>query len=132
VAVDRLLPARGAAYDPATDRWRRLPNPPIAPRTAPAAVWSGKELLVWGGIGLPGASDNPLDRVLERRTILAPIGDGAAYDPATDRWRSLEPVQLLGRGLPQAVWAGDRMLLWGGLVVVSSPASSAEGVTYRP
>jgi N-acetylneuraminic acid mutarotase len=125
--------ADGAAYDPTADRWRSLPNAPVAPRTAPAAVWSGRELLIWGGIGLPGAADNdPLARVIERRTLLAPLGDGAAYDPATDRWRTLEPVPLLGRGLAQAVWGGDRMLLWGGLVVVSSPASSAEGVAYRP
>lgn len=123
----------GAAYDPAADRWRSLPLSPLTPRTLPGAVWSGRELVVWGGIGLPGASDNgPLDRIIERRTLLTPIGDGAAYDPATNRWRPLEPVPLLGRGSPIAAWDGEHMLLWGGLVVVSSPASSAEGVRYTP
>ncbi len=123
----------GAAYDPTADRWRSLPNAPVVARTSPAAVWSGRELLVWGGISLPGAADNgPLDRLIERRTSLTPLEDGAAYDPATDRWRTLEPVPLLGRGLPMAVWDGDSMLMWGGLVVVSSPASSSEGVRYRP
>lgn len=110
-----------------------MAKPPISARTAPAAVWSGRELLVWGGIGRPGATANgPLDRVLQPRTLLTPQEDGAAYDPAPNRWRSLEHVALLGRGFPLAVWDGNGMLIWGGLVVVSSPASSAEGVRYTP
>lgn len=122
----------GAAYDPAADRWRALPHAPLPARTGSAAVWSGRELLVWGGIGLPGADSGPLDRVVERRTELAPAADGAAYDPATDRWRALEPVTLLGRGYPVAAWDGQGMVVWGGLVVVSSPASASDGVRYRP
>jgi hypothetical protein len=127
------LYADGAAYDPAADRWRRLANAPLSARMDPGAVWSGRELLLWGGIGLPsGAGGGPLDRVLEPRTFFVPIADGAAYDPATDRWRRIEPVPLVGRGMPIAAWDGRGMLLWGGLVVVSSPASSAEGVRYTP
>lgn len=125
--------ADGAAYDPASDRWRQLSRSPLTPRDSPAAVWSGRELVVWGGIGLPGAGDSgPLDQVIERRTILAPVADGAAYDPATDRWRPLEPVPLLGRGKAIAAWDGGGMLMWGGLVVVSTGASSSEGVRYTP
>jgi len=90
-------------------------------------------MVLWGGIGLPGATDTgPLDQIIRRRTLLTPLDDGAAYDPATDRWRRLEAVPLLGRGFPMAVWDGAGMLMWGGLVVVSSPASSSEGVRYSP
>jgi N-acetylneuraminic acid mutarotase len=125
--------ADGAVYDPAADRWRPMAGGPLAARTAPAAVWSGRELIVWGGISLPGVADTrPIDRILEPRTLLTPLEDGAAYDPATNRWRRLEQVPLLGRGFPAAVWDGDGMLMWGGLVVVSSPASSSEGVRYTP
>jgi len=123
----------GAAYDPIADRWRRLPDAPVTARTAPATVWTGREMVIWGGIGVPGAiDDGPLDRIIERRTLLNPLDDGAAYDPATDRWRSLEDVPLLARGFPMAVWDGEGMVMWGGLVVVSSPASSSEGVRYTP
>ena len=123
----------GAAYDPAADRWRLLPPAPLGARTAPAGVWTGREMVLWGGIGLPGAGDNsPLDTIVERRTLLYPVADGAAYDPATNRWRTLEPVPLLGRGFPIAAWDGQGMILWGGLVVVSSPASASEGVRYTP
>jgi hypothetical protein len=131
---DRTLVADdGAAYDPAADRWRSLPRAPVAARAAPAAVWTGREMVLWGGIGQPGAGENsPLDTIIERRTLLAPIADGAAYDPATNRWRVLEPVPLLGRGFPIAAWDGQGMIVWGGLVVVASPASASDGVRYRP
>lgn len=123
----------GAAYDPAADRWRALAPAPLTPRTAPGTVWTGREMVIWGGIGLPGDTDaGPLDQIIQRRTLLNPLDDGAAYDPVADRWRPLEPVPLLGRGFPMAIWDGEGMLMWGGLVVVSSPASSSEGVRYRP
>ncbi|MGI8983933.1 MAG: Kelch repeat-containing protein [Acidimicrobiales bacterium] len=123
----------GAAYDPATDQWRPLPPAPVGARAAAAVVWSGREMIVWGGVGQPGAGENsPLDTIVERRTLLSPVNDGAAYDPAVNRWRTLEPVPLLGRGFPVAAWDGQGMLVWGGLVVVSSPASAAEGVRYTP
>src|SRR5438105_3445942 len=38
----------GFAYDPATNRWRRLAPMPSG-REAAAVVWTGKRLLVWGG-----------------------------------------------------------------------------------
>ena len=130
--LDSGLFADGAAYDPAADRWRALPQSPLDARTAMGAVWSGREMLVYGGIGFPGGDSGPLDRIIERRTVLAPVGDGAAYDPSTDRWRPLEPVTLLGRAFPIAVWDGEGMIVWGGLVVVSTPASASDGVRYRP
>ena len=37
------------AYDPKTNRWSQLPPAPILGRMDPAAVWTGRELLVWGG-----------------------------------------------------------------------------------
>ncbi len=123
----------GAAYDPGADRWRALPRAPVAARGGGGGGVDRSRMVVWGGIGQPGAGDNsPLDTIIERRTLLSPMADGAAYDPATDRWRTLEPVPLLGRGFPIAAWDGQGMILWGGLVVVSSPASASEGVRYTP
>ncbi|MBA2643371.1 MAG: hypothetical protein H0U82_10650, partial [Actinobacteria bacterium] len=54
----------GAAYDPESDSWRRLPRAPISAR-APLSVWTGRELLVWA----------TAVRVRDRPR------DGAAYDP---------------------------------------------------
>ena len=34
-----------AAYNPATGKWRKLP----LPRRAFAALWTGHQMIVWGG-----------------------------------------------------------------------------------
>jgi hypothetical protein len=40
----------GAVYDPVADAWGALPDAGApAPRSRPAAVWTGEELLIWGG-----------------------------------------------------------------------------------
>ena len=57
---------------PGSAGWTRLPRAPIAPRSEYAAVWTGKEMIVWGGY-----SGN------------TQYGDGAAYDPATRTWTKL-------------------------------------------
>jgi N-acetylneuraminic acid mutarotase len=57
----------GAAYDVAADRWEGLPAAPLSPRARAAAVWTGRELIVWGG-----EADS------HHR---AQFDDGAAYTP---------------------------------------------------
>jgi hypothetical protein len=69
-----------------------------SPRAGHTAVWTDDEFVVWGGIGPNG-----------------PLGDGARYDPLTDRWR---PLSSTGAPSPRlrhvAVWTGDQMVVWGG------------------
>src|ERR1019366_8243200 len=72
-AEDHQLYADGAAYDPETGAWRRLPASPLSPRVGQAAGWTGKEMVIWGGYGQGG--DNPS----------APTGDGAGSQPVTNR-----------------------------------------------
>jgi len=88
----------GARYDPATDTWW-----PISAAGAPSAryghsaVWTGTEMVVWGGAGSSGFS-----------------ADGARYNPFTDTW-----VPVTSAGAPSAryghaaVWTGSRMVVWG-------------------
>jgi hypothetical protein len=93
----------GAAYDPASDTWRRLPSAPLSARTNSLAVWTGREMLVLGG--QPAVTNGP--RSYDR--------DGAAYDPALNRWRHIDPpVPPTGHGLDwvAAVQAGPRLLAW--------------------
>jgi hypothetical protein len=44
----------GGEYQPSSDEWHPLPCPPdgTAPRMLHTAVWTGQEMLVWGGTGL--------------------------------------------------------------------------------
>jgi N-acetylneuraminic acid mutarotase len=90
---DPTQPDVGVAYSPATNRWRTLPKAPVSSfRTQYAAVWSGSEVLLWGG----GEAD------------------GAAYDPASDTWRRLPaaPVDLVA--IATYGWTGSELVIWGG------------------
>jgi hypothetical protein len=98
------LPRVGFAYDPQTNRWRRLAPMPSG-RVGAAAVWTGRRLLVWGG----QTAAEPRD---VEGAALPP--HGLAYTPATNRWSALPPAPILGRIAPIAAWAGRRMLVWAG------------------
>lgn len=64
-----------AAYEPASQTWRLLPEPPIRPDGGNmAAVWTGTECIFLGGSGRPDGSG--------RRDVVA-------YDSAADSWRQL-------------------------------------------
>jgi hypothetical protein len=104
---DRLVHADGAAYDPRTGRWRPLPPAPQAQAFTVtgdrAAVWTGRELLLWGGYTpVAGARADGLMRP----------GGGLAYDPAAGRWRRLQPPPglPLHRARP-AGWTGQELLV---------------------
>src|SRR5919201_1485424 len=43
------VPRHGLAYDPRTNSWSPLPQAPLAGRSQPTAVWTGKSMVIWGG-----------------------------------------------------------------------------------
>lgn len=130
----------GVAYDPATDTWRQIAPAPVNPRTGHAAVWTGREMVVFGGsrtlehgasaaLYNPSAdawrlsAESPLDWAL---SLVAAVWTGtevviwsgtgpedvAAYDPTTDAWRLL-PGSPIGMRSASALWTGQEMLLLG-------------------
>ncbi|HVL05082.1 MAG TPA: kelch repeat-containing protein [Acidimicrobiales bacterium] len=110
--------ADGAVYSPATNSWSAMAAPPASldPRDNAAAVWTGEQLLVWGGFG--------------RSATCTPCfyGDGATYDPPSDTWAPMAPPPLSGRGAHRAVWTGRQMLVWGGFDSVVR----GDGALYNP
>ncbi len=91
----------GERYDPGTDTWTPTglgPNVP-EPRWGHTAVWTGTEMIVWGGHG-----------------SCYPYNYGGRYDPVTDSWRSISPLDSThpGRRYNTAVWTGSDMIVWGG------------------
>ncbi len=89
----------GARFNPATNRWSpmsRIGAP--SPRRDATAVWTGSEMIVWGG-------DDGAAR-----------GDGARYDPATDTWRPMtQTAAPSNRHHHTAIWTGSHMLVFGGV-----------------
>lgn len=112
-----MLYADGAAYEPAARTWRPLPRGPLAGRSSAAAVWTGKEVLIWGGRGGGDPNDG--------------LNDGAAFDPARGKWRMLSPSPLLPRVPVAAVWTGSEMVVWGD-ASRSGSESHREGAAYDP
>src|SRR5690606_21750567 len=81
------------------------------------AVWTGSEMIVWGGIGDPVG-------------FSALLGDGARYDPVTDTW---SPMSSLGAPTPRvwhtAIWTGSHMIVWGGQ---DDSLATDDGAMYDP
>lgn len=91
--------------EPAGGSWRPIPEAPIIGRSQHGAAWTGTELIVWGGWATRGAAAN---------FEFFAAADGAAYDPATDAWRTIAASPLAGRSRPIMAWTGDELLVVGG------------------
>lgn len=108
-----------AAYDPATNTWRELPDPPLA-NAANAmnhATWTGSELVVTG-VASEGASDAegaPGDQVM--------VNQVAIYDPATGAWREGAVPDAPLMSFSDAVWTGTEVVVVG----VAGTSGSSEG-----
>ena len=76
--AERPFLGSGVAYDPASRTWRSLAESPLAARAYHEAVWTGTEMIVWGGV----TQCCPIDSVIHDPTA-------AAYNPDTDTWRKL-------------------------------------------
>ena len=63
-------------------------------RRAHTAVWTGTEMILWGGLG---------------------ENTGGRYDPSTDTWTATSTTNApSGRQFHTAVWTGSEMIIWGG------------------
>ena len=82
-----------------------------APRASHTAVWTGSEMIVWGGYG--GAY----------------LNTGGRYDPSTDSWAAISTMNAPApRGGNTAVWTGSEMIVWGG----DDGSSVNTGGKYNP
>lgn len=83
-----------------------------------SAVWTGSELLIWGG----GQGDSNVY-----------FDTGGRYDPLTDTWSQISRVNApLSRTGHAAVWTGDRMVIWGGTYVSPNGVLLNTGGRYDP
>jgi len=131
----------GEAYDPAADRWRQLSTLGAPePRAGHVAVWTGGQMLVWGGAPNTGGLYDPLadtwsstsvqnaprlfeaqgavwtgDRMIVWGRSAESLGPaGGRYDPVSDSWTPVATGSALSFRETRAVWTGTEMILWGG------------------
>lgn len=96
--------------DCVNDTWSATPMPMVGEGFGHTAVWTGSEMIVWGG---------------SNRGIY--LNTGARYDPSTDAWT---PISNLGAPSPRlrhtAIWTGTEMIVWGGYYALDT------GGRYNP
>ncbi len=115
----------GARLDPRTGTWQRLPAAPVPARGYAGASWSGREVLLWGGE--TGTSAQATASV-----GFVSVGQGAAYDPETNRWRALPLSPLRAKSSPSAVWTGSIFIVIGGSANGILPAPGPGAAAYDP
>ncbi len=104
-----VVPQAGSCTN---DTWMATRQDVPDPKPLATAVWTGSEMIVWGGIG-----NN------------APTG--GRYNPATDTWTPTSIVNApVARQEHRAVWTGTRMIVWGGQDVSLGALNS--GGRYDP
>ena len=96
----------------------RLAASGLAGRSGAASVWTGKEVLIWGGSSYDRSSAN---RVL---------ADGAALDPSSNRWRPIPPAPITGRAYAAVAWTGREMVIALGAGPTGEPLS--DGAAFDP
>ena len=107
----------GAAYDPERDVWRPIADSPLAARSRHTAVWTGSEMVVWGGSHAG-------------RGFLADghgrgFHDGAAYDPNSDSWRTIADSPYGWTENAASVWTGTD------LIIAMTDRDRGRGATLR-
>jgi N-acetylneuraminic acid mutarotase len=91
----------GGRYNPSTDSWTEtsITNAPAA-RDSHKAVWTGSQMIVWGGENDSGN-----------------LNTGGRYNPSTDSWTPTSTTNApAARIQPTAVWTDSEMIVWGGYI----------------
>ena len=89
----------GGKYDPSTNSWTatNAPSAPLA-RELHTAVWTGNEMIIWGGERLGSY-----------------LNTGGRYNPTTDTWAATSTSNAPSpRSLHTGVWTATEMIVWGG------------------
>lgn len=89
------------------DAWQSglMDSLPLGLKAAPpgsyrhAAVWTGEQMMVYGGTGEGNAA----------------LAKASAYDPRSETWSDLGlPASVGARSFAQTVWTGSELFIWGG------------------
>lgn len=150
ISRDRVPPPVAAGTDfswppPRPGTWRPLPPAPLASRVNYSVVWTGREMIVWGGFDaanrpqLDGAAFDPVEGTWQplpftaardasnvgvavgSHVVFASSTETRRYYPAERRWRAGPVVPL-----PRGHGLNDRLVVVGETVVAISEPSDPE------
>jgi N-acetylneuraminic acid mutarotase len=101
----RMLSRSGLKYNPATNVWDSIPS-----LTAPdarykhRAVWTGTEMLIWGGVNSG------------EETSTSYLNTGGRYNPQTNNWTAVPiPAGFAGRSeFVMSMVESNTLFIWGG------------------
>jgi N-acetylneuraminic acid mutarotase len=95
----------GRRYNPAKNIWTAVATSGTPSRRGShTAVWTGNEMIVWGGKFLSGSFLSG-----------SFLNDGGRYNPMADSWTAVTTDGApAGRYYHSAVWTGSEMIVWGG------------------
>jgi hypothetical protein len=114
-AAAGLISATGIALG----SWAPVPGGPLQARTGAAVVWTGRDLVAWGGEST--ASDD--------QGLSTTFANGAAYN----RWSIMPPGPLSARDSAASTWTGSEVFVWGGDgLVMSGYRDYSDGALYDP
>src|SRR5207245_3812314 len=87
----------GGRYNPTTNTWTATSTTSApAARYVHTAVWTGNEMILWGGTDGNGF-----------------FNSGGRYNPTTDSWTATSTTSdPAARNLHTAAWTGTEMILW--------------------
>lgn len=90
----------GGVFNPSSGTngtWTPTSASPLAARMGHTAVWTGTDMIIWGGV------------------YGTYYGDGARYNPSTDTWATISNVNAPSARVQHvAIWTGNKMIVWGG------------------
>ena len=102
---------------PGAGSWTALPTSGApAERKLHTAIWSGTEMIIWGGDGGTVSLDN-----------------GARYNLSLNNWMSITTSNApFARYGHSAIWTGNEMIIWGGFNSGNTPPYLNTGAKYYP
>ena len=90
----------GGRYNPNTNSWTATsPNNVPQAREKHTAIWTGSDMIVWGGFNNDSFED---------------LNTGGRYNPNTNSWTATSTTAPDAREQHTAVWTGSEMVIWGG------------------
>ncbi len=80
----------------------------LSARGGHSSVWTGTEMLTWGGYSIANGIQYNFH------------SNGARYNPSTDVWTNMSDINAqLKSAYHSSVWTGSEMIVWGGLDSIS-------------